>query len=82
MEYPKFPGTEVNRHSGNLKGLMGTCKHTQITKGFKPRPASPTGISKQINLVHMLRTLGKAYWPHCAYLELWLVFQLPYWPLR
>ena len=23
---PEFAGTEVNQHSGNLKGLMGTCK--------------------------------------------------------
>ena len=32
MEYPKFAGTEVNRRSGNLKGLMGTCKQLQRAK--------------------------------------------------
>ena len=24
---PEFTGTEVNRRSGKLKGLMGTCRH-------------------------------------------------------
>jgi hypothetical protein len=44
---PEFAGTEVNRRSGKLKGLMGTCRHF-IHKHLWP--ASPAGNKHTYNI--------------------------------
>ncbi|KNE87710.1 hypothetical protein PSTG_18899 [Puccinia striiformis f. sp. tritici PST-78] len=42
---PEFAGTEVNRHSGKLKGLSGYLQNHHDTKGLS-RASSSSGISQ------------------------------------
>ena len=42
---PKFAGTEVNRHSGKLKGLSGYLQNHHDTKGLS-RASSSSGVSQ------------------------------------
>ena len=42
---PEFAGTEVNRHSGKLKGLSGYLQNHHDTKGLS-RASSSSGVSQ------------------------------------
>ena len=42
---PEFAGTEVNQHSGKLKGLSGYLQNHHDTKGLS-RASSSSGVSQ------------------------------------
>ena len=61
---PEFAGTEVNRRSGKLKGLMGTCRHFTNHIGRHRRPAHNItsthphfrfGKSQQLTITQVIR---------------------------